>query len=75
MAKKTKTLICPHPEMTQERIYALQDFARMYGDDWPAAMVRYHMGRPDYRGRDLVPFIRQIRNHVTANPAELRRYL
>ncbi len=64
-----------HEKMTQERIDAVREFAEIYGDRWQEVMVEFHMGRPSSDGMHILHFIRQIRNYVTPDPAQLERYV
>ena len=63
-----------HDRMTPEMKTAVREFIELYGDDWQAEMTRFHMGRPSQKGMHLMSFIRQIRNNVSANPADLAQY-
>ncbi len=68
---KTKGRTTLH-KLTDEQRDGLRTFQQAYGDRWQEVMDEYHRGIVrDSRGKDVAHLIRQIRNHVTPNPAEL----
>ena len=57
--------------LNPERREGLAKFQRIYGDDWRAAMIEFHQGRPRRGADDVAHLIRQIRNYVTPYPNAL----
>lgn len=71
MPRKTK-----RPPVIPEHLEtALRAFQEHYGDDWPATLTLYHLGRPAAAPgggvEDYISPMRQIRNWYTPNPTEL----
>jgi len=59
-------------KLNDEQRVGLRQFQLAYGDQWQERMDEYHRGIVrDSKGKDVAHLIRQIRNHVTPNPAEL----
>jgi hypothetical protein len=46
-------------------------FQVIHGDDWENALYDFHMGRPRYESKNLMPYMRRIRNGITGNPSDL----